>query len=144
MKEKLLWMKVIPDSTEQVRVGIDDLDKVIEKIDSAESLLNGTNAHFYIDDFKYFQLVIKQYRYFANLRLNLLKCSKLYEEAFEYQDKYRNASRSKLIEIIKILNKTRELGNNLSDDFSYLWLKENKTHFLDYSCKVCKPNSCFK
>ena len=131
MKEKLLWMKVIPDSTEQVRFGIDDLDKVIEKIDSAEFFLNGTKAHFYIDDLKYFHLVIKQYRYFANLRLNLLKCSKLYEEAFEYQDKYRNASRSKLIEIIKILNKTRELGNNLSDDFSYLWLKENKTHFLD-------------
>ena len=131
MKEKLLWMKVIRDSTEQVRFGIDDLDKVIAKIDSAEFFLNGTKAHFYIDDLKYFDLVIKTYRYFANLRLNLLKCSKLYEEAFEYQDKYRNASRSKLIEIIKILNKTRELGNNLSDDFSYLWLKENKTHFLD-------------
>ena len=131
MKEKLLWMKVIPDSTEQVSFGLDDLDKIIEKIDSAENILNINTAHSYKDDFKYFQLVVKQYRYFANLRMNLLECARLYNEAFKFQNDNKILARNNFVEIIKILSETRELGNNLSDDFSYLWLKENKTHFLD-------------
>ena len=131
MKEKLVWTKVIPDSSELIRFGIKDWDKVIQIADSAEKYLFKGNPLLYKDDYSYFEFTIKQYEYFAKLRFNLLKCAKLYNEAFKFQTTDKSLTRDNLVEVNNILSHTRELAINLSDDFSGLWLGENKTHFLD-------------
>ncbi|MEJ2618339.1 MAG: hypothetical protein P8Z35_25515, partial [Ignavibacteriaceae bacterium] len=131
MKEKLLWTKVIPDSSELIRFGINDWDKVIQITDSAKEDLFNVNPLLYKNDYNYIEFTVKQYRYFAKLRFNLLKCVKLYNEAFKFQNIDKSFTRNNLIEINNILTHTRELAINLSDDFSNLWLGENKTHFLD-------------
>jgi hexosaminidase len=131
MKEKLLWTKVIPDSSELIRFGINDWDKVIEISDSAENDLFNGSPFIYKSDYDYFELTIKQYRYFAKLRFNLLKCTGLYEEAFKFQDVDKGLARNIIVEVQKILENTKEIAVNLCDNFSNLWLRENKTYFLD-------------
>lgn len=131
MKEKLLWTRVIPDSSELIRFGINDWDKVIEIVDSAENDLFNRNPCIYKNDYNFFELTIKQYRYFAKLRFNLLKSVKLYEKAFKFQNIDKSLARNNIVEIQNILNNTGELGINLYDDFSNLWLRENRTYFLD-------------
>ncbi len=131
MKEKLLWTKVIPDSGEAIRFGMDKWDKVVRIVNYAEENLINGNPSFYKYDYKYFEFTVKQYRYFAKLRFNLLECAKLYKEAFKSQNIDRSIARNKIVKVMKILGDTREMAINLSNDLSNLWLNENKTYYLD-------------
>ncbi len=103
MKEKLLWTKVIPDSGENLRIGIEGWDKVNEIVDSAEIFLNNSDPLLYANDYDYFRYTIDQYRYNANFRFNLIEASKSFTEAFEIQNKNSSFARTKLLMLWNIL-----------------------------------------
>ncbi|MEO8399101.1 MAG: family 20 glycosylhydrolase, partial [Ignavibacteriaceae bacterium] len=130
LKEKLLWTKVIPDSGENLRIGIDGWDKVKEIVDSAEKFLNEAKPLLYKNDYDYFKFTVEQYRYNANLRFNLIEASNLYSIAQENQNKNRAFTRTQLIDAIDVISNSRKSLINLYDFYRKIWLEENKTNAM--------------
>jgi hypothetical protein len=131
LQEKLLWTKVFPDSSESLRISLDGLDKVMEVLDSAEILLNRAKPLLYAGDIKYFRFNIDQYRYFFNLRINIIKAAEAYKQAFNEQHDGQSTVREKITGAINMLAASRISAEEIISEFRDLWLNENKTHALD-------------
>lgn len=131
LQEKLLWTKVIPDSSESLRIGVDGWDKVTDKIDSAEVLLSNTEPLLYSQDYDYFRFTINQYRYFSNLRFNLTDAAEAYTRAFEVQKIDRSSARQNIVSAMDAVSSSRSSLVNLFNDYRRLWLLENKTYAVN-------------
>ena len=131
LKEKVLLTKVIPDSGESLRIGIDGWNKVNEIADSAEVLLNGSAPLLYKGDPDYFRFTVNQYRYYANLRFNLIDAANLYNEAFKIQNDDRFFARKQIVNAIDVISNSRVSLVNLYNDYRDLWLRENLTHSVN-------------
>lgn len=131
LQEKLLWTKVIPDSGRTLRVGLKGWDTVLQILDSAEIILNHSEPFLYKSDYDYFNFTINQYRYFAELRLNLAEAAQLYAQAFVQNENKTSAAREKIIKALSLTADLRSRVAMLLNDYRILWLRENKTHALD-------------
>ena len=131
LKEKVLLTKIIPDSGESLRIGIDGWNKVDEIVDSAEVLLNKAEPLLYKGDGDYFRFTINQYRYYANLRFNLIDAANLYNEAFKIQNDDRFFARKQIVNAIDVISNSRVSLVNLNNDYRDLWLRENQTYSVE-------------
>lgn len=131
LQEKILWTKVIPDNGESIRVGIEDWDRVVSVVDSAENILNNAEPILHQTDLNYFRFTVDQYRYFANLRFNLIDAAKLYQDAYGNFNINKSSSREKIVQSIKLISDLINRVTNLYNDYRILWLKENKTHAVN-------------
>jgi hexosaminidase len=135
LQEKLLWTKVIPDSGASLRMSLEDWDKVISILDSAESIYNNSDPLLYKRDYDYFKFTIDQYRYFTSLRFNLIHAARSYENAFRLSTGNRNDVREFLIDAIAAISSSRHENLKLQNFYKELWLRENKTHAVDLVLK---------
>ncbi|MCX6170282.1 MAG: family 20 glycosylhydrolase [Ignavibacteriales bacterium] len=131
MNDKILFEKLLPDSSKHLRVSLNDWDKVIAITDKAKSIMNKSNPVNYRNDKKYFLFVCDLYSTLASERFNLLKAANLYSRADSIFIHDRPEARRSILESINLISGIIKNEISLKFEFEKLWLEENHTYALD-------------
>ena len=132
MTDKFLFVKLIPEIGEEIKISIADLEICLNIVNEAQAELDKANLNNFIEDTEYLQFIIDLYRILVEERLDLLKAANLYKEAENDFTTNPSFSRSNILSTIEIVTKLISNQEYLMNQFKILWLKENHTYALDW------------
>jgi len=131
MNERPLWTNIFPRRGQELRIDVEEWDKVSAIANEAESLFKNARPMFYKKDIQYFIFTIEIYRYMAQSRITLLDAAAQYRNASLAQQDDPPTTRKLLREILDDLTDVQVLLSEIHDKYRILWLWENRIYALD-------------
>jgi hexosaminidase len=131
MNASVFWKTLIPERGKKLQIGLNEWDDVLENVWMARKFLDESEVAVYEQDLLYLNFVLDQYEFMATARRKLLEISDSYSNACRTQNEPATV-RSYLISALLQLNSIRQMWTDLEDNYTHLWLLENRSYWLDH------------
>ncbi len=131
MNEAVFWEKLVPDRGEHLSLNLDEWDEVAAICDLAEAHLQAAQPTRRADELDYWRFTVAQYRHLADMRMNLSAAAEAYGTALQWQRQTRDQARARLISSLEFTAQARQSFIALQQDYRSLWLRENRSYWLD-------------
>lgn len=132
MNESIFWKALVPDRGKKLELDLQDWDTVLKITKTAQALLKESEPTFYSDDTTCIAFTADQYAFLANSRTSLVETAQSYERACWIQRDDPSDARRSLVHSLVELGSVREMLEGLRTDYRTLWLRENRTYWLDH------------
>ncbi len=133
LNSKVLFEKILPDSGKDLKLSLNEWDKVLEICKDAEKHSENTDLSYFAGDLDYQDLIIDIYISLALERLELFSAANQYSHALSIQKTDEFKSRSLTLNSIESIDGNIERLREIKDKFELLWLKENHTYAVDWT-----------
>jgi hypothetical protein len=132
MNDLVLWKQLVPGRGQQIRFGLADWLAVKAITAEADSVLRRASPLIYQEDLSYLQLIIKEYDYMADTRINLLQAAEFYKNACLIQTESRPEAAEMVRQAQNLLVDCHKNLKEVKSLYARLWLMESKTYWLDH------------
>lgn len=132
MNEQVFWDRIVPPRGGKLRLMLTDWDRVLEICAATDKALDRARPTAYAADLDYLRFTVEQYRYMARSRQALFDAAQAYRSASLHQIDDRAGARASLVQALQLVSETRTSLALLSQQFRWLWLRENRVYWLDH------------
>ena len=132
MTDKFLFVNLIPEAGQELKISLADLDKCLNIVNQAESDLQKANLLNYGEDIEYLSFIISLYKVLITERFDLLEAADLYRKAEEEFSNNPLLAKDNIIKALELVNKLISNQIQIKNEFEILWLRENHTYALDW------------
>jgi hypothetical protein len=133
MNNQIFWSTMIPERGGNLTFNMADWQNVLDIANQADSILNTAQLQTYPGELEFTSFVVKQYKYMAEGRMNLLKAAEKYSKACVFQFENPNETKKLLLEVSTIVKGCKNQFQNLKENLEKLWKLENRSHWLNYA-----------
>jgi hexosaminidase len=135
MNDKILFEKLFPDSGKSARVSINDWQKVIDVSTRVTVLLSNTKLETNRQDTDFLAFVNKLYTSLGRERFRIIDAAEKYNQAYSISKADSKLTERYIRSAIDSINQIISDFTKLKNEFSRLWLLENRTYSLDMIIK---------
>lgn len=131
MTDKILYDKIVPDSSGQLSLSVIDLDQVIKLSSETIDLLDNTGTSRYSEDIEYTKFIARLYNTLATEKINLLEAAGKYSTAESTRFTNKVASRDLVVNAIVLVNSVINSEIEIKNSYEKFWLMENHIYALN-------------
>jgi hypothetical protein len=130
MTDKILFDKILPDSTERLSLSLTDLEQVIKLSSETIKLLDKTRLSRYGDDAEYTRFIAQLYKVLAEEKIKLIEAADYYSKAVAEQKTDKSGARRLAVKALAIINGLIIAETEINNWYENLWLMENHIYSL--------------